>query len=200
MYFASQEINQEFITPGYPFHSEKITVNTSEALEKYTLLGLCYKDVYSYEGENVASLSFTGTPETGEYTVTFTESVPAVTYGGESVTSSYDSGTKTLTLDDFVAVLSDGVDCVITITKATKTNAYKKATSSATDGSSDALYFVIGLTEVSELNTDVEIDAVITGTINGDLLKIDTSFEDLTDLRFKLRQNGLYLRDFTNAI
>ena len=200
MYFASQEINQEFITPGYPFHSEKITVNTSEALEKYTLLGLCYKDVYSYEGENVASLSFTGTPETGEYTVTFTESVPAVTYGGESVTSSYDSGTKTLTLEDFVAVLTDSVDCVITIAKTTKTNAYKKATASATDGSSEPLFFVIGLTEVSELNTDVEIDAVLTGTVNGDLLKIDTSFENLTDLRFKLRQNGLYLRDFTNAI
>lgn len=200
MYFANQEINQEFITPGYPFHSEKITVNTSEALEKYTLLGFCYKDVYSYEGENVATLTFTGAPEPGEYTVTFTESVPAVTYGGESVTSSYNSGTKTLTLDDFVAVLSDGVDCVITIAKASKTNAYKKATSSATDGSSDSLYFVIGLTEVSELNTDVEIDAVLTGTVNGDLLKIDTSFEDLTDLRFKLRQNGLYLRDFTNAI
>ena len=200
MYFANQEINQEFITPGYPFHSEKITLNTSEALEKYTLLGLCYKDVYSYEGENVASLTFTGTPEPGEYTVTFTESVPAVTYGGESVTSSYDSGTKTLTLEDFVAVLSDGVDCIITITKASKTNAYKKASSSATDGSSEALYFVIGLTEVSELNTDVEIDAVLTGTVNGDLLKIDTSFEDLKDLKFKLRQNGLYLRDFTNAI
>lgn len=200
MYFANQEINQEFITPGYPFHSEKITVNTSETIEKYTLLGLCYKDVYSYEGENVATLSFTGTPEPGEYTVTFTESVPAVTYGGESVTSSYDSGSKTLTLDDFVAVLTDGVDCTITIAKASKTNGYKKATASATDGSSDVLYFVIGLTEVSELNTDVEIDAVLTGSVNGDLLKIDTSFEDLTDLRFKLRQNGLYLRDFTNAI
>lgn len=200
MYFANQEINQEFITPGYPFHSEKITVNTSEALEKYTLLGFCYKDVYSYEGENVASLTFTGTPEPGEYTVTFTESVPAVTYGGESVTSSYDSGSKTITLDDFVAVLTDGIDCVITIEKASKTNAYKKASSSATDGSSEPLFFVIGLTEVSELNTDVEIDAVLTGTVNGDLLKIDTSFKDLKDLKFKLRQNGLYLRDFTNAI
>lgn len=200
MYFANQEINQEFITPGYPFHSEKITVNTSEDLEKYTLLGLCYKDVYSYEGENVASLTFTGTPEPGEYTVTFTESVPAVTYGGESVTSLYDSGTKTLTLDDFVAVLTDGVDCVISIAKASLTNAYKKATSSATDGSSEPLFFVIGLTEVTELNADVEIDAVITGTVNGDLLKIDNSFEDLKDLRFKLRQNGLYLREFTNAI
>ena len=97
-------------------------------------------------------------------------------------------------------MLTDSVDCVITIAKTTKTNAYKKATASATDGSSEPLFFVIGLTEVSELNTDVEIDAVLTGTVNGDLLKIDTSFENLTDLRFKLRQNGLYLRDFTNAI
>lgn len=200
MYFANQEINQEFITPGYPFHSEKRTVNTSEALEKYTLLGFCYKDVYSYEGENVASINFTGTPEPGDYTVTFTESVPAVTYGGESVSSSYNSGTKTLALDDFVAVLTDSVDCVITVLKTTKTNAYKKATSSATDGSSEPLYFVIGLTEVTELNTDVEIDAVITGTVNGDLLKIDTSFEDLRNLKFNLRQNGLYLREFTDAI